>query len=1775
MKLLAVLALVALAAATRLDDISSTRYDAEWLDRVTPQKRIEDSEFRAGREYQFIYNGQLMTGIPQSSEMHSATRIQALITLIFKSRTEVTMQMRHVRFGYLNDRVSNPRRMQSFEIFEQVEVDEELKTRLRAPVRFEYKSGMISEIYWDTMEQPWSANIKRAVLNMLQVNLKKDRRTDSIDETLLRRDTQEEEITRKFDFFTVMEKTLEGECETAYTTTSLPRRNSRQIDNTVLNVTKTINFEKCTRRPDIKYNFRFQDWCPTCQNSYEHHERMLKSSTVMKYNMTVSEDRERCLIESSIVESHYTFVPFTEEGNVIQTYVNQTLELVKTSGIETTVPELSSPMKSDSDMIYTPDWDIYKEKFFMDGESFTQFDEKSPYSEIKNKIEFIKSVLQKMVHHMRSSVDEEAPRQFARLVKVLRLLKREELERVHETFFKVSSVDSFTPEEHKKVKSVLPDAIALCGTTVCVEHIVEKHEQREHKPWKTSMLIRKMMQIRTPSEKMIEKIWTLTSENKCVESKVVCQSAYLTVGSLLYAMCAPNKDKLAVEFKPETEQKICPRQLKEKWVEKLFERFERCDSELCRVTVLKSVANAGLDLSIYKLEKIIRNKEHKYSENTRVEAILATRQLKDHMPRKVEKILMPIYMNKMEKPYVRMAAFHKILHSQPEKFVLDMLTRSLMHEHNSQVASWSYTMMRSMANSTNPCEKRLADDLKLSLRHSRFVPVRSWLQFSKFDRVQMHSEEKNTGFTIDFNSIMSNYSVLPKDLAASLHTNFGNIWSRYAATIGVQQNGLDDIVRRMIRTSSHNMQTSLDDLLSGSMERPSPRFNYRTELNDVYERLNIVSRDSLRESDKEAFGSLYLRWMDQEYGFLPLSKDIIPEEFIRLFNREDATLERMIRDAEKVLRDVQIPFDAQTATFLFESSRKIPTTIGLPLQLSLKMPTVFQVSGIVKVDVDETEPLKKVKVELKEFKPSLTTTLIAKIESWSPIVNTGLKVISQAKIFAPFNGHLSFDLKKTQPEVKFVWKPEQREYDVITVQTRPITTSLVWPRFLQQWQEPTEKTIQGSEWTRMNTINKEYGEHEFGVKFHTRSHWHYTPEKHVSTTPFCPLSGPNKFVVSIKPGYEMPKEIEFTLTGKLFEKLARQASVRPSFDKFFEEESDKHLDISSEEELTETETETYRKHYQQYEGRNPTRNQLRLFVETKGSSIKREALLESDCKCDESMKTCKCDIKLERTPIATKEEEKWKFECQVETLFPETPYTISELTGDKKFMCRINAKWGRQSDMKKFVDLKIVGQQSQKMRDLTERSSYKRVSEDEKLNKEFRSMFGPVGQYEQTYKYGLIDEYKIDIDYNVSPVLKNITEKLYRYAKYNYYWQTEVNSVFDRSFELKEKDQIRAKVNVDPENPSYVNITVQTPKTITKFYDIPLKLKVNPLNLRKISSPSRNWYSMISDMTTEYERGVCNIRSDRISTFDNVDYRTPISKCYSVLAKDCATRHSSKFAVMIKREDDSELKTLKIVTEQVKLVIRTISESQFECELNGERRRCEEIDTVLEHQRHTVLRVQTYNKYMQIELPEAGLRVFFDGYAINIKVSTIYRSEVCGMCGHYDYEESDEECELRTANNECVSRNSERQLAELFESYLIRDETCQFDETLLSEDRHYKYQPLTWEDERYEHIEDSERRVYRDEDEEVRPVERTRVIEQSDEVCFSKRPLPECPRMTKTKQYKQGTIKVVYSCMPRNEQLAEEYLRLASRDEIVPTVENMPASFTQDEYVPVKCVRDE
>jgi len=398
-------------------------------------------------------------------------------------------------------------------------------------------------------------------------------------------------------------------------------------------------------------------------------------------------------------------------------------------------------------------------------------------------------------------------------------------------------------------------------------------------------------------------------------------------------------------------------------------------------------------------------------------------------------------------------------------------------------------------------------------------------------------------------------------------------------------------------------------------------------------------------------------------------------------------------------------------------------------------------------------------------------------------------------------------------------------------------------------------------------------------------------------------------------------------------------------------------------------------------------------------------------------------------------------------------------------------------------------------------------------------------------------------------------------------------------------------LNIDPVNNHYFNITVQTPKEITRMEDVPIYASFKGINIRKVSSPKRSFYQwIVSSVSSDYENAVCQVRTDRINTFDNVEYRSPISTCYSVLAKDCGqSKEWNKFVVMIKRQsDDSEMKTIKIVSEDVKLVVRARQSSSsidLECELNGASPvPCAQLGEQREHQ-HTVLRVEKLSeeKYVRVILPEAGVRVFFDGLSANVKVSPIYTRSVCGMCGDYNQEESfRSNCELRTAQKECVSARNPVELKKLFVSYLVRtgsqDNQCTKNiDRYTTDNEHYEWKPTQWEqsnEEQYSSLEESIQTVQRsNERTEIKPVPRTLTIEQAHEICFSKAPVPKCPRHTVPTSYKKGDQKIVYSCLERSNPQAEEFLRLLGqqRTKVINEVRELPASFSQSERVPVKC----
>jgi len=262
-------------------------------------------------------------------------------------------------------------------------------------------------------------------------------------------------------------------------------------------------------------------------------------------------------------------VPFNRKENVVSTYVNQTLVLITSGPIKSRREEPRNPKPSDSHMIYTPDWDIAKEEFFMKGEK--EFLETTPYSEVKDKFAFVSQILRRLVSEMRESVKEEAPHQYVRLVKVFRMLTRSELERIHETYFK-SNPEGFTPEEHKKIQSLLIDALADAGTRDAVFHLVEKIRQRQIHPIRAALVIKSLINIRTVSKEMIDEMLKLAESEVAQRNWFLKQSVYLTVGSMVNALCMANEDQWALEFKVRSD-KFCPRAFKEQLVQKLFEKL--------------------------------------------------------------------------------------------------------------------------------------------------------------------------------------------------------------------------------------------------------------------------------------------------------------------------------------------------------------------------------------------------------------------------------------------------------------------------------------------------------------------------------------------------------------------------------------------------------------------------------------------------------------------------------------------------------------------------------------------------------------------------------------------------------------------------------------------------------------------------------------------------------------------------------------------------------------------------------------------------------------------------------------------------------------------------------------------------------------------------------------------------------------------------------------------------------------------------------------------------
>jgi len=1751
-----------------------------WLDQVSPNRKIQDTAFRSGREYQYFYNGQLCTGIAGSSKQHSANRIQALVTVTFKGQNHVLLRLQNIRMGKMNRDVPNPRKIMPFDAFEDVQIEQHLKQKLERPVKFSYTGGLVHDVAFDSQDDPWSANIKRGVMNLLQVNLQQQRRLVTAEEARLNNNPRtNREENEKSTFFRVMEETLEGECETSYVIQQQPT--NRHSNGQVLNVTKSINFEKCKKRPQIKYNFRFADFCPTCEPKYNDDEKFVKSSTVAKFNITG--DKQAFLIEGGRIDSEYVFIPFNEEANAIVTYVNQTLVLVK-SGPAQNTREPQNPVESDSDMVFSLDWDAAYEKFHMNGDSETHRQLHESQRGL-NKVDLAKQFVRKMAGQTKEQLDEDILQQFTNLVRLMRMCKEDELEQI------VNVQESGASEQEKKLKNIIPQALGSCGTKHCTKLLTQKIRHGQITPLRGVFAIKGLLHNRVSSKDIITELIQLAESDKARESERLKRTSWLTIGSLINALCKNNEDQLALETK-ENVEKLCPRELKEKYVERLFNKLRQATKWQDKILMLKTIGNAGLDLSIFELEKIIRQQdgsnEPKY---VRFEAILALRHLKDTVPKKIQRILMPVITNRRDYPTIRSAASYILLQSNPERAILDQLAHNLVNEPSHQFASFLFTQMQSYANSTNPCEQQLATDMKLALRHAK--KVTAGLGYSKMSHISMQSRHQKIGLDVDLDAVYSNTSSVPRHLGVTLHANGLGFWQKYLATLHLYNEGMEPLLGKFTDEDEDDFMggsdSSWNQLWNNNRRHPRSTNNrngqYQQELNDIFSKyLKIRPRDYGHEHDNQPKAYVAATFKGQSVGFVPITKEFVQQ----LIQDSGANL----RQTEQKLRQGML-VDYTTVAELHDMYYKIPTSLGMPLTVSIKAPIAWSLKGKLQADIQTSSKSFNVHAQLK---PSAVAQLQCKVEVWSPVVNTGVKVNAKAKFHTPIDAKFEIDLGTQPISIKATIKPPTQKRDLLVLESRPITYTQEWQRFTRSVNDGAdEKTIMGEEQNRVSKFNKCFGRETLGVEVCARGQVHRTPAQRITGTPFAPLSGPNKIVFTTEPSQDTQDEIQFKLTGKV-QKLNGNELQKPSFAQFSQQSGtqdyDNDDDESSSSESNNQESQEQQQQqqprrrgqspptrrntqqrnrqtqrstlqdilqqYRNYEMKNGYKTQMRLEMQ---AGHNRKLNVELSHLYDTKQRYSQVNMKVQR-----QRPDQWEACFDAEMMFPQKPQFTDDVK-EKKILANAQIKWGQTCNSQNYIQLTTRAERSREQMGWERRQSkYQTYRGKNCQNNNNKAWCSPLAQEDFVEKIGQMFKYRIDIDYqNVPSSVQNVTNKLYRALKYYYYWQTDANQITHN-----QQNKIRAEIALDPQTKQRLNITVMTPKETIKIQDLPLSQPLGTANQKQ--SMVDQFRDYVND---DEDQAECTITAKQgsqkryqIDTFDGTKFSAPLTNCWAVLAKDCGSQQP-KFVVMTRKsKGNGELKDVKIITKHhnIKLEPENSEYDSVKIEVNGQSYDPNQDQDIVEHGQ-VAAQIEKDQSTVRVNLPKTGVEVQFDGYSINIKLSDNYRGQQCGLCGHFDLESTDE---FRNPDF-----TDERDLRQYYMNYLIKDNQCQAPQHLndVCESQECDKQDRSSSSSSSSSGSGSQQqRDSGSNEESENPEHKTKVIEIDDQLCFSTVPVPQCDEDESYPMGVKQQKKVAYVCIDQDDESAEEIERQArnGRREI-PSLKNRTPTFTRTENVPEQC----
>ncbi|XP_015793828.1 vitellogenin-6-like [Tetranychus urticae] len=889
------------------------------------QLKPKPLEFEENKRYIYEYIGSVVTGIPSSSSLYSGTRLQANVEIshiVSENGVHLNaMRLSNISFTQVLDEITNPDDVHFGNLDNE---NSEKKKLLELTVQYHvnYVTKHFEWVEVDKMDEPWSLNIKKAIIEMFLVDIAgKQLKMNHNHEHDLTKHSRDE-IHHSFD---VYEPTSKGECETMYqvinalpeTVSGLP--GSEQF---YWKVIKTRNYQNCNNASELTRH----NWARNCAA----HCKKAPILGQFKINNYYGAEKSECSCDAQdpldqqststysieCMENPYILnaesnskVIFDNHGTRFISYTNQTLRFVRISGApldrinENNAIRVSNltftlyPYAGSSAKVYTHEIPIYNLLTPISPQNeFIMFRLAHDTSNLLSQVAV--TIIGK-ANENRLSV----ARFMTRIIQNLAHLDLKYIMKVYEENCIVQEDQLYTNALNSVRRQLFLDAISHVGTRNVVTWLEKVINATPDSNGLFPIEVRQVVEtlplnIHVPPTSLIDLL------HKKIYSCIVQKdwdslSAFVVAYGKLIAKACPNPGTSFI-MKEEPESEECSVQDTFEYVVGLAMNLVRTQSMRGKLLIAQALAHSGkfislLNLTPYAKGEFVCPGDVSECAFFRTTVIYSLHHMIPVEPKRVRSLVSTIFNTKTEPYEVRLAAFTVFMSTVPKRHELESVAVSLRNETNHQVITMVRSILEETANLTQACHQPLAQaarEIVATLPEINLDGVYSQASYNEW-----FSTDKSTGFFANGRFVANDVSYIPRHgyvIIGSHWKSLSNPWFSFA----FQQKGLETALKHL-------------KLATKTMAR-DPR-----KIDDLWEDLGVESRD-----EEEFMLQFFVRVYEQTSLFT-MDKYTLKNAY----NQFVRVMRNFVSDASKN----QVDFNWVRFYMPSTYTDIVPTAIGLPI----------------------------------------------------------------------------------------------------------------------------------------------------------------------------------------------------------------------------------------------------------------------------------------------------------------------------------------------------------------------------------------------------------------------------------------------------------------------------------------------------------------------------------------------------------------------------------------------------------------------------------------------------------------------------------------------------------------------------------------------------------------------------------------------------------------------------------------------------------------------------